>query len=86
MRRKGRQVFPAKSYAARAKRAREAAAVRKPHVTRPAIDVWLAGEGRFYMVMVDGVIYDYITVKEGFPIPTHSELIDIAAGYREALQ
>lgn len=86
MRRKGRQVFPAKSYAARAERAREAAAVRKPQVDRPVVDVWLAGEGRSYVVVVDGVVYDAITVSEGFPLPTHSELIDIAAGYKEALQ
>lgn len=54
------------------------------------MDVWVAGgdwpySSFTYTVMVDGEVYDTITLRHGHPPLTHSQRVDIAAGYKEGL-
>lgn len=48
-------------------------------------DVYVTEFHPFYQVWVDGLIYDEMYARFG-PVLTWSQLADVAAGYREALE
>lgn len=48
------------------------------------VEVWVVPAYPHYLVMVDGAIYDEFTLRSG-PRLTHSQMVDIASGYREGL-
>jgi hypothetical protein len=49
------------------------------------VDVYVTPAYPYYLVMVDGKIYDEFCLIDGGPPLTHSQLYDVAQGYSEAL-
>lgn len=49
------------------------------------MDIYVTEFHPFYQVWVDGVVYETMKSAPGFPPLTWSQMADVAAGYREAL-
>jgi len=53
-------------------------------VVEYGMKVYVTDNYPFYHIWVDGVLFDTLTARSG-PRLTHSQLVDIAKGYREGL-